>query len=34
MDGGQISEFDSPNTLRANPDGVFYAMCKDAGIVS
>ena len=33
MDKGMISEFDSPETLLQDKEGVFYSMAKDAGII-
>lgn len=34
MGQGSIVEFDTPETLLANKQGVFYGMAKDAGLVS
>ncbi|KAK6061917.1 ABC transporter, ATP-binding protein [Cooperia oncophora] len=33
LSAGCVVEFDSPKALLANPEGVFYGMAKDAGIV-
>ncbi|XP_071120825.1 multidrug resistance-associated protein 1-like isoform X2 [Mytilus edulis] len=33
LDKGEIMEFDSPNELLKNTDGLFYQLAKDAGIV-
>ena len=33
LDKGTIAEFDTPQNLLNNPDSIFYAMAKDAGIV-
>ena len=30
LDNGNIAEFDTPDTLRANPSSQFYAICKAA----
>ena len=34
LDHGKIKEFENPNSLLANPQSSFYAMCKDAGLVA
>jgi hypothetical protein len=33
LDKGEIREFDSPNELLRNENGIFYGMSKDAGLV-
>jgi len=33
LDKGQVAEFDSPQTLMADKNSIFHAMCKDAGLV-
>lgn len=33
MDKGMIAEFDEPDKLLQNRDGIFYSMAKDAGLV-
>ncbi|KAK6027472.1 ABC transporter, ATP-binding protein, partial [Ostertagia ostertagi] len=33
LSAGCVVEFDSPKSLLAKPEGVFYSMAKDAGIV-
>lgn len=33
LDKGNIVEFDSPANLMLKKDSLFYAMCKDAGLV-
>jgi len=33
LDKGEIKEFDSPDELMKNTDGLFYKLAKDAGIV-
>lgn len=33
LDAGLIKEFDSPKTLLQDPNGVFYGMAKNAGLV-
>ena len=33
LDDGQIKELDTPSRLLANPQSVFYAMAKNAGLV-
>ena len=32
LDRGVVKEFDKPEVLLTNPDGIFYSMAKDAGI--
>lgn len=34
MSGGEIAEFDSPQSLLEDPNSLFYAMAKDAGLTS
>jgi len=34
LDAGQVAEYDSPKTLLANDQSIFYSLAKDAGIVS
>ncbi len=34
LEQGRIKEFDNPSVLMANPQSAFYAMCRDAGLVS
>jgi len=34
LDQGEIKEFDSPDVLLKNKGSAFYAMAKDAGLVS
>ena len=34
MDKGEIAEFDTPKTLLANTNSIFYSMAKDANLVS
>lgn len=34
LDAGKVAEFDSPKTLLANNQSIFYSLAKDAGIVS
>ena len=34
LDAGQIAEFDAPGTLLNDKTSAFYAMAKDAGLVS
>ena len=33
LDAGLIKEFDSPQTLLADTNGIFFAMAHDAGLV-
>jgi ATP-binding cassette, subfamily C (CFTR/MRP), member 1 len=33
MDKGEVAEFDSPQTLLANTNSIFYSMAKEAGII-
>jgi len=33
LDAGLIREFDTPQNLLANTQGVFYGMAKDANLV-
>ena len=33
LSDGRIVEFDSPSKLLQKPDGVFYKMASDAGLV-
>ena len=33
MQNGSLSEFDRPQTLRADTSSAFYKMCQDAGVV-
>jgi ABC-type multidrug transport system fused ATPase/permease subunit len=33
LDKGVIKEFDSPDELMKDTDGLFYKLAKDAGIV-
>ena len=34
LDGGRVKEFESPKRLLRDPKSAFYAMAKDAGLVS
>ena len=34
LDKGRIREYDNPSVLLQDPSTMFYAMCKDAGLVS
>ncbi|ESO03679.1 hypothetical protein HELRODRAFT_157076 [Helobdella robusta] len=34
MDGGRVAEFDSPESLLDNKQSLFYALAKDANVVS
>ena len=34
LQNGKKAEYDSPNKLKANTNGIFYQMCKDAGLVA
>lgn len=33
LDKGYVVEFDSPENLLRNRDGIFYSMAKEAGLV-
>ena len=33
LDAGLIKEFDAPQTLLADANGIFYGMARDAGLV-
>ena len=33
LDNGQVAEFDTPQNLLTNVDGVFYGMASSAGIL-
>lgn len=33
LDRGKIRENDSPSNLLEDKKGIFYGMCKDAGII-
>lgn len=33
LDKGQISEYDSPEKLLENPNGIFYSLCDQAGLI-
>jgi ABC-type multidrug transport system fused ATPase/permease subunit len=33
LDKGEVSEFGEPQTLLKNKSGIFYSLCKEAGIV-
>jgi len=34
MDKGMVAEFDTPKRLLSNTDSIFYAMAKDANLVT
>jgi hypothetical protein len=34
LDHGEVKEFDSPQTLMNNSNSLFYAMAKDANLIS
>ena len=34
LDAGQVSEFDSPQRLLADPNTTFFSMCRDNGLVA
>ena len=34
LQNGKKAEYDSPDKLKANTNGIFYQMCKDAGLVA
>ena len=34
LDAGRIVEFDPPDELLANKNGVFFSMAKDAGLAN
>ena len=33
LQNGKKAEYDTPDKLKANTSGIFYHMCKDAGLV-
>ena len=34
LQNGEKVEYDSPEKLKGNSNGIFYSMCKDAGLVN
>lgn len=34
LDSGKLNELDSPSDLLSDKDSMFYALAKDAGLVS
>ena len=34
LQNGEKVEYDSPEKLKGDPNGIFYSMCKDAGLVN
>ena len=34
LQNGKKAEYDSPDKLKTNTSGIFYQMCKDAGLIA